>query len=159
LQKIFPLAIWLCWTFAANASPLPNPWTTPGAINPQVTEKVICAKGFSTKRIRPPLSYTSKLKRQQMAAAHLKGKPAAYEEDHLISLELGGHPTDPGNLWPELWNGRCGAHTKDRLEDRLHKLVCAGKVPLSTAQSEIASNWVMAYNQYVGPLSCPMLNR
>ena len=24
-----------------------------------------------------------------------------YQEDHLISLELGGNPTDPRNLWPE----------------------------------------------------------
>src|SRR5216683_2609243 len=29
--------------------------------------------------------------------------PAHYEEDHLVSLELGGHPRDPRNLWPERW--------------------------------------------------------
>jgi len=26
--------------------------------------------------------------------------PSHYEEDHLISLELGGNPRDPKNLWP-----------------------------------------------------------
>ena len=29
------------------------------------------------------------------------GSPSDYQEDHLISLELGGNPTDPRNLWPE----------------------------------------------------------
>ena len=29
------------------------------------------------------------------------GSPSDYQEDHLVSLELGGHPTDPRNLWPE----------------------------------------------------------
>ena len=29
------------------------------------------------------------------------GSISDYQEDHLISLELGGHPTDPRNLWPE----------------------------------------------------------
>jgi hypothetical protein len=27
-----------------------------------------------------------------------------YEEDHLISLEDGGDPTDPRNLFPEPYN-------------------------------------------------------
>jgi len=53
-------------------------------------------------------------------------------------------------------SGKCGAHTKDRLEDRLRKLVCAGKVPLATAQYEIATDWISAYNRYVGPLRCRM---
>jgi hypothetical protein len=29
---------------------------------------------------------------------------ACYEEDHLISIEDGGDPTDPRNLWPEPYN-------------------------------------------------------
>jgi hypothetical protein len=39
---------------------------------------------------------------------------------------------------------------KDALERRLHKLVCAGQVDLKTAQSEIASNWIEAYQRYIG---------
>jgi hypothetical protein len=31
----------------------------------------------------------------------LVGNPKDYEEDHLISLELGGAPRDPKNLWPQ----------------------------------------------------------
>ena len=39
---------------------------------------------------------------------------------------------------------------KDALERKLHKLVCAGQLDLKTAQSEIASNWIEAYQKYVG---------
>jgi hypothetical protein len=38
---------------------------------------------------------------------------------------------------------------KDALERKLHKLVCAGQLDLKTAQSEIASNWIEAYQKYV----------
>jgi hypothetical protein len=39
---------------------------------------------------------------------------------------------------------------KDALERKLHSLVCAGKLDLKTAQTEIASNWIEAYKKYVG---------
>jgi hypothetical protein len=38
---------------------------------------------------------------------------------------------------------------KDALERKLHTLVCAGKLDLKTAQNEIASNWIEAYQKYV----------
>ena len=54
------------------------------------------------------------------------------------------------NLWPESnhtssWN----SYVKHALERKLHKLACAGKLDLETAQSEIASNCVEAYQKYV----------
>jgi hypothetical protein len=68
----------------------------------------------------------------------------------LISLELGGS-NDIGNLWPqsyrtEPWN----AHVKDKLEDRLHMLVCAGKLSLPDAQKAIAGDWISAGKRWVG---------
>ena len=127
----------------------------PGMTNPAVTQAnidtTICVSGW-TKTIRPPASYTDKLKRQQMAARHLTGAPSDFEEDHLISLEIGGNPTSPMNLWPEPWNGPYGAHKKDRLENRLKALVCAHKLPLVDAQQAIASDWRAAYRKYVGSL-------
>ena len=38
---------------------------------------------------------------------------------------------------------------KDALERKLHKLVCAGKLDLKTAQRGIASDWTEAYKKYV----------
>jgi hypothetical protein len=72
-----------------------------------------------------------------------------YELDHLVSLELGGAPAAPTNLWPEPYASSSGARTKDRLENRLHTLVCRREVPLREAQNAIATNWMKAYDRYV----------
>jgi hypothetical protein len=133
----------------------PDPTLTPGSLNPAVTQatisSTICVSGW-TATIRPPSSYTTGLKIKQMADyGYTDRSTAAYEEDHLISLELGGAPTDPRNLWPEpytasLADGRStGAHVKDGYETTLKKAVCAGTVSLATAQSEIGDHWVHAY--------------
>ncbi len=104
--------------------------------------------------MRPPVRYTSNLKRRQIrqygyADRHL----SPYEEDHLIPLSLGGSPTDPRNLWPEPRNPPDGwtAEMKDELETVLPRLVCAGKVPIVRAQRAIATDWRAAYRRYVDP--------
>jgi hypothetical protein len=71
----------------------------------------------------------------------------AYEVDFLITPGLGG-AEDIRNLWPEpyqstMWNAR----VKNQLETHLHRMVCAGQMPLSKAQAEIAANWISAYKQ------------
>ena len=72
---------------------LPDPVCTPGATNPNVSQsnigQTIYVSGC-TRTIRPPVSYTDPLKRQQIALYGLGGTTADYEEDHLIPLELGG---------------------------------------------------------------------
>src|SRR5437773_1158694 len=76
-----------------------------------------------------------------------------YEEDHLIPLELGGAPADPRNLWPEPYASKHGARVKDRLENALHRAVCAGQIGLRAAQRAIARNWWAAYSKYVPHLT------
>lgn len=75
---------------------------TPGALNPAVRQKAIsrtiCETSYTT-RIRPPSSYTDPLKLESMKAYGLGTDTSAYEFDHLISLELGGAPSDIRNLW------------------------------------------------------------
>src|SRR6267378_7786272 len=66
---------------------------TPGVVNPDVTQAninaTICQSGW-TATIRPPASYTTTLKTQQLAAVKFKDKaPSHYEEDHFISLDRG----------------------------------------------------------------------
>ena len=75
----------------------------------------------------------------------LPGTTADYEEDHLISLELGGNPNDPRNLWPEPYNPRPGARQKDTVENYLHNQVCAGTMTLIDAQNAIATDWYKVY--------------
>ena len=111
---------------------------TPGVTNPDVTQRTIhttiCITGW-TKTIRPPVDYTNRLKQEQLAAWQLPGTPADYQEDHLISLGIGGHPTDPRNLWPE---PRPHAEEVDVLERDLRLRVCDGSITLAAAQRQIA---------------------
>lgn len=147
-----------------EADALPNPQLTPGALNPNVTQEnlreTICRPGGYTRSIRPDEAYTERLKREQIRQygyVQQMGKDAyrlrEYEEDHLISLELGGSPDSPQNLWPEPHHviGGWGSYAKDKLENRLHSLVCSGRITLAQAQHAIATNWIAAYKQYVGP--------
>jgi len=124
----------------------------PGAINPVVTQAnidtTICVPNW-TKTVRPPAKYTNKLKAQQLGTTDYFVLHK-YEEDHVVPLALGGHPKDPRNLQPELWDGPANAHDKDKLEKRLQKLVCARKLSLATAQHDIAVNWQAAYLKYFG---------
>jgi hypothetical protein len=79
------------------------------------------------------------------------GLPASaekdYELDYLISPALGG-VDDIHNLWPQPYSSTWNARVKDQLEDHLHQLVCQGKVQLTTAQNDIASDWIAAYKRY-----------
>ena len=134
---------------------LPNPAWQPGFYNPDVTQDTIqttiCVSGYSS-RIRPPATYTDKLKVQQIEQyGYVDKNTADYEEDHLISLEVGGHPTDPKNLWPQPRHTTpYNASIKDTLENTLHKMICSGELPLDTARQAIATDWVAAYHLYVG---------
>jgi hypothetical protein len=113
---------------------LASPTLTPGALNPAVTQvtiaATICRRGW-TATVRPPTNYTTALKLRQMAQYGEAGPPGAYQEDHLISLELGGDPTDPSNLWPEPYPR---ASKVDRMENGLNAQVCAGGLSLDEAQ-------------------------
>jgi hypothetical protein len=122
-----------------GSAPTPGPvrasWAlTPGVVNPDVVpatvRRTICVRGW-TRTVRPPVSYTNDLKLRQMAQYGEHGSPRAYQEDHLISLELGGNPTDPRNLWPEPYPR---AAAVDKIENELNAAVCDGKLSLADAQ-------------------------
>jgi hypothetical protein len=111
-----------------------DPIRTPGVLNPDVTQanirSTICRHGW-TSTVRPPSSYTDELKRKQMRQYGETGSLSGYQEDHLISLELGGNPTDPRNLWPEPYPR---AADVDQIENELNSEVCSGKLTLAQAQ-------------------------
>ena len=125
-------ALYICGVMALIAAGPP-----PGVVNPDVTQdnigQTICVPGW-TKTIRPSVGYTNGVKREMLP---LGQNPHDYELDHYIPLELGGHPTDWGNLWPQPWNGTCGAHRKDVIENDLHRKVCSHRMTLAAAQVAI----------------------
>jgi len=128
---------------ARDNDELPDPACTPGALNPAVTQATIgttiCKSGW-TATIRPPVSYTNKIKAEAIAAYgdYAGSAMGSYELDHLISLEIGGSPTAVANLWPER-----GEHNdKDPVENAAKRAVCAGRMSLADAQEQLATNWV-----------------
>jgi hypothetical protein len=72
------------------------------------------------------------------------------EIDHLISRELGGADAIK-NLWPQPYGLRpWSAVMKDRVENRLHKEVCARNISLADAQRDIVRDWRVVYRRYFG---------
>lgn len=150
--KLFPylLVLVIGNVFAAD---LPDPKLTPGAINPDVTQKniqqTVCVKGF-TKTIRPPASFTNKLKKIQIRQyGYADVNPKHYEEDHLIALSIGGAPDDERNLWPEPRDSEWNAAKKDQLEFVMYKMVCSNLISLADAQKAMSENWIEAWKKYV----------
>lgn len=115
---------------------------TPGALNPDVTQATIrttiCVKGW-TATVRPPVSYTDRLKRQQMVQYGEVGALSLYKEDHIVPLEAGGNPTDPRNLFPQ---PDASAHLKDLDENAAQRDICAGRLTLKQAQDQMVAKWV-----------------
>ena len=127
-----------------NAPLRPDPVMTPGGVLP-VTKEDICVPGYSKKVRNVPIGVKRKVYDAYGITQHKTGE---YEIDHLISLQLGGS-NSVKNLWPQSyltqpWN----AHVKDALENRLHSEVCKGHLDLATAQREIATDWIAAYQKY-----------
>jgi hypothetical protein len=138
---------------AGPADIYPDLTITPGVPAPDVTQEniqtTICVAHFTDPPRRPPSSYTDALKvkgfTEYSLADHKKGD---YEEDHLISLELGGDPKDPNNLWPEPYKASIpdgGARYKDKVEKYLNKQVCNGNMTLADAQHAIVEDWYKVY--------------
>lgn len=129
-----------CHVRQVSADPqqvLPDPTCTPGKV--RTTNASDVCPHANTAAIRPPASYTSKLKVEQIKQyGYADTQASNYEEDHLLSLELGGDPISPQNLWPEFGSS---PNEKDKVENLLHARVCAGQITLVEAQREITSDW------------------
>jgi hypothetical protein len=124
---------------------LPDPTCTPGATFRDTTERDVCTPGWAGRHRNVSAATKRRIYASYGITHHSRGE---YEVDHLVSLELGGSNA-AANLFPEAANPRPGFHEKDRLEDRLHRLVCDGTLGLAAAQKLIRSDWLRAYRRYV----------
>jgi hypothetical protein len=121
----------------------PNYAPPAGALNLDVTQdtihQTICVRGW-TAIIRPPVEWTTNVKRILLRKRHLPGTPATYELDHYIPLELGGAPRDLRNLWLQPWPQ---ARLKDDAENDYNRAVCEERMTLGDAQRMIRDprNW------------------
>ncbi|MEU5127628.1 hypothetical protein [Streptomyces mobaraensis] len=140
------------YRYTPAKEPLPDPKCTPGATNPKVTpdtlKTTICRAGY-TKDIRPPTNITNREKTANAASYDYKKSLREAEYDHLISLQLGGDPNDPRNLWveppsPGHKDGAGPNNPKDVVETKLKNAICSGKADLRKAQQAIARDWTTA---------------
>jgi hypothetical protein len=136
---------------------LPNHKLTPGAAL-SVTAQDVCVPGYS-RTVRNVSRATKQAvferygvvqgRHQETTKAGKTVWRSDFEVDHLIPLALGGSNAIE-NLWPESyltqsWN----SDAKDRLENRLHRLVCTGGITLADAQTAIATDWIAAYKRFM----------
>jgi len=125
--------------------PNPDRRCSPGAYYSKLTKPVLCSAGFTTKAIRNvPESVKFAVEREYGLEPGRYGQ--SLEIDHIVSLELGGS-NDIANLFPEKLYAQPGYRIKDKLENKLHDLVCSGRMLLRVAQREIAFNWQKLYEQ------------
>jgi hypothetical protein len=138
-------AVFIIFQATVNAEgPKPKAGLTPGETRP-ITIAEICR--------RPQAEVIADIpegtRRKVFAEYGISSRSDSFEVDYLITPDLGGTES-LRNLWPQPYSVRWNARVKDRLEERLHELVCAGKLDLPTAQRAIAVNWIDAYKKYVG---------
>ena len=131
-------------TRVAKPGLLPDRRLTPGQVFPGATATQICVPGYSG-GVR---SVSLRVRHSVFASYRIDyARHAAYELDHLVPLELGGDNAAV-NLWPQPRQGTGAADVKDHLANRLHALVCAGRVPLSEAQHAMQGDWWAANQKY-----------
>jgi hypothetical protein len=148
VRLLASIALWAVSANAQQPTPiLPDSKLTPGDTF-DVSRQDVCVPGY-TKTVRAvPQEVKQEVYREYGITSHGRGD---YEIDHLIPLELGG-ANSIKNLWPESYRTLpWSARVKDRLENKLHELVCSGRMDLKTAQQAIAANWIEAYGKYVSP--------
>lgn len=137
------------------ADDIPDLHKTPGAVRSGLTKKRICEIRWG----KDERHVTDAMKQQVFELYGYSGYddphciPAGKrtcEIDHLVSRELGGADVVE-NLWPQAygtspWN----AVLKDKLENRLHKEMCANNITLTQARNMLVNDWRKAYKKYYG---------
>ena len=133
----------------------PNNKATPGVANPKVTQRnikrTICSDTW-VKSQRPSAKYLDEQKARQLKGGKYGSTdPTIFEEDHRIPIEVGGHPRDPKNLWPESTTVRWNAFVKNKLETYVQTEICAGHMKLADGRAIFQRDWTDVFRLYCGP--------
>lgn len=140
----------------ATAASAQSPEYTPG-VAITMTIKRMCTTAWG----RDVRHVTAAEKRQVFANYRLTGNDDGsqgceldrhgrrYEVDHLIPRSLGGADV-VSNLWPQCYSGPWNALLKDRLEVRVSKELCAGRLSKKQAHKFFTGDWRQAYRRFFG---------
>jgi hypothetical protein len=133
-----------------NGYPLPDPRCTPGGVNPATSSEILLNVSWRTRSVRNCKSSESEKHLTYFwygieKPFHNSHENQICELDHLVPLELGG-ADGLGNIWPQCGPDGVELHQryfkmKDKVENYLAREVRAGRMPLESAQSSIASDW------------------
>ncbi len=112
--------------------------------DPKMTIDVLCAKGFTTKSVRPSVNITNEIKKEMLLEyvySHIEPlgkdyKMSDYQLDHKIPLCLGGLPLSMDNLQIQPLEI---AHEKDKVEKKLCSMICKGTIELNEARNILYS--------------------
>lgn len=119
---------------------LPDTRFTPGAVT-DATKTAVCGTKWSQDERHVTLSMKKAV--CALYGAHKCPNRELWEVDHIVPRELGG-----ADLFENLFPQPLGqARLKDRLENRLHREVCAGAISLHAAQIEIMTSWWAAFKK------------
>jgi hypothetical protein len=130
-------------TRACRQGALPDRRCSPGAYYSGLTTTVLCAPTFRAAALGAiDQRVVSAVEREYGLRPQPARTPIVI--DQIVPPELGG-ATEIANLFPEPASGPADASSKNRLETRLHQLVCGGQITLAAARTAIAMNWKMLY--------------
>jgi hypothetical protein len=152
---IFALVLLLTFISTASARDptIPDPDLTPGVMR-ELTLKQICHTkwGFDRRLV------TAAMKRQVFASygltptsrsCKLGTHKSRFEIDHFYP-RCGGGADDAKNLWPQCYSGKWNAVMKDRLEVRVCRDICNGKLDREDVPAVFAPDWRKSYRHYFG---------
>lgn len=146
MKRVLVVAAFLATTLAqATKYPyLPNPMLTPG-VAATTDINIICEKSYPQRARK--VSAATKNKVYRTYGVDKEQCVKGCKIDHLIPLAIGGS-NDIKNLWPHEYGAEWNVFAKTRLEVRLRKEVCTGKLPIVEAQSCIRSDWTKCYLRF-----------
>src|SRR4051812_31633031 len=137
-----------CGTPAQPRGPMPTDVLN-RAVTPENVESTICRSDFVAALKLSPTELRERERNLMLRTGTDPELAATFVVAEMVPAALGGDPRKPKNLQPLPLRGAANGANKDRLDRRLHFLVCTGKLGLREAQSALWNDWYGAYVQYV----------
>jgi hypothetical protein len=155
LSKFLLLNVLLLAPAQALDLTLPNSKLTPG-VTRSLSRATICNtrwgldKRFVTTKMKLGIYHEYGLSGPKDKRCLLDAHGRRCEIDHLIPRSLGG-ADKIANLWPQPYGSKpWNASRKDRLEVKLGREYCAGRLSLITARHMLVRDYRIAYRKYFG---------
>jgi hypothetical protein len=146
VRRIVPLLL-----VASALHPLAGAAQNSQLLDSRVTQhsigQTICRPGYAD-TVAPPFDQSLAVKNRLLAERGIGiADGPSWALDRRVPIVLGGSPTAEANLDLLPWSGRDGKRRKVLLTVRLKRCVCAGRISLAKAQTEIAGDWVREYGR------------